>query len=194
MVVIYIMITVYLITVLIDIFITLRNKWDITILIVRCVLYPFFILGITCFVIMQMDKPHIFKKGELYGIKSCFMELVPPNYISIRKEKKVTSYYYESNCDSCYTGYWSVKSNVYYLRDKDNKISVWGGGKIITGDSLTFTKKDMIIGNEHLPIDMVIVHKGCKRDTLTFYGSHNLPTKIDSTYFCNMPTFGAENP
>lgn len=178
-----IVIAIYLIIVVIDLVHTLKNENSIGNFIFRCIMiHPMYISFAALIVFAQIQKPRIYKEGDLYGVKSYFERLVSPNYAKITKEMKIIDYAYEIDCES--EGYKAKKADVFYLTDKNNKLSVWCEGNIIMGDSMVFLIKNLIIGKESLPIDAVLVYKGKEKDTFTFTGE-KIPIKIDSVNICS---------
>ncbi|OJX62459.1 hypothetical protein [Dysgonomonas sp. 37-18] len=184
-----IIIAIYIIIIAIDLYYTLKNYGSIGDLILRVVLiHPIYILWIVIIVFIEMNKPRIYKESDLYGIKSCFNVFAPPHYINITKDQKIIDYNYEIDCD--YERYKAKEEDVFFLTDKSNKLSIWCDGIIVTGDSLICLTKNIILGKESQPIDVVVVFKGEEKDTLKFLGQSLFPLKIDTIKTCSPAMYG----
>ncbi|VBB45720.1 hypothetical protein TRIP_D310115 [uncultured Paludibacter sp.] len=174
-----IILAVYVITIIVDVFVTIRQKNKFIEIVYRAILvYPIIISFLSLIIFIQLMQPRIYKKDKFYGIRTSFAYITPPEYLSIKKTEKITHYKYERSED--WEGIVPVRSNVFLLQDINHKMGVSNGYNIIKGDSIKFTTKKINIQNKEYPIDIVIVYKGDRRDTVTFNRNKELPNKIDT--------------
>jgi hypothetical protein len=181
-------ILVYVLTVVVDLIISIKNGDSIFESIARGLLYhPVIISCVAIFVFLIFSKIKIYENNGLYGLKNCFAIITPPKYVSIQKLEKIISYVYEITDE--WEGVKAKKSDIYFLTDQNNRESVMYKEEMLSGDSIKFTTKDLIYKNKKYPVDMVILFKNQNADTVTFYGSKKLQTYLDTVRIYDIPYY-----